>query len=252
MYTTGTTLKYFKRLNVYKNSTDSCSFNPKTNIGYSYNEEIIKPIEKGTIKLFNNYNFSVTTSCHQSTLRCFYREINLKGLTVNLPSINGIENIDDLIKDILNNIDLDNSYTLELIRPDLMPYYTGLRDKYISEKKLKEKMQRIYNKIREFDYHPKNIVRKIKEYLQYDSYINFIEGIGDSRVDSFIKVVEAINNGELNDINIRSNFTAYRGVNIGTAEKLYNLKEIGLTVAIPNDLLEEIEKKNRLKTLFEA
>jgi len=252
MYTTGTTLKYFKRLNIYKNSTSSCTFNPETNEGYSYEEQIVKPIENDTIKLFNNYNFSVTTSCHQSTLRCFYREIDLKGLNVDLPSINNIENIDDLTKDILNNIELDNSYTLKLIRPDLMPYYTELREKYITEKKLKKKMDRIYYKIRKFDYHPKNIVRKIKDYLKYDSYMGFIAKIDDSQVDSFLKVVEAINNGELDDLNIRSKVTEYSGFNLDSAEKLYNLKEIGFTVSIPNALLEEIEKKNKLKTLFEA
>jgi len=72
-----TSLKYFKRLNVYKNSTGSCVFYPETLIADSYGHwEFVKRI-RGKV-VFNDYNYSPTTSAHQSCVRSLLKELKIK------------------------------------------------------------------------------------------------------------------------------------------------------------------------------
>ncbi len=77
MFNSGSTsLKFFKRLNVYKNSTNTVSFNPETKQAYSYRWNFVGML-KGRL-VFNDYNWSTTTSAHQSAVRDVLRELGLK------------------------------------------------------------------------------------------------------------------------------------------------------------------------------
>lgn len=61
-----TSLKFYKKLNIYKNSTGSCTFDPETMKAYSYQACIFRYV-KG-IPVFNRSRYSVTTSSHQSVI----------------------------------------------------------------------------------------------------------------------------------------------------------------------------------------
>jgi hypothetical protein len=61
-------MKYFKRANVYKNSTDTNHFNPETFQAYSYDWWCyVKSF--GGLKVFNTYRYSNTTAKHQANTR---------------------------------------------------------------------------------------------------------------------------------------------------------------------------------------
>jgi hypothetical protein len=58
-------MKYFKRANVYKNTTGTNHFNPETFQAYSYDWWCcVKRF--GGLKVFNTYRYSKTTAKHQS------------------------------------------------------------------------------------------------------------------------------------------------------------------------------------------
>jgi hypothetical protein len=97
MYNSGSTrLKYFKRLKIYKNSTNTVSFNPETMDGYSYNWNFLAKVEG--VLIFNDYTWSVTTSCHQSAVSSLLRELNIKYVRVDLGSISPTELTKDTVK----------------------------------------------------------------------------------------------------------------------------------------------------------
>lgn len=60
-------LKHYTRLNVYKNSSGTVSYNPVTKEAYSYRWKFLCEV-KGTM-IFNEYKWSVTTSSHQNAVR---------------------------------------------------------------------------------------------------------------------------------------------------------------------------------------
>lgn len=61
-----TSLKFFKRLNVYKNSTGTVEFDPANNQGRSYRWTFLAPVDG--VLVFNEYRWSNTTSGHQSAV----------------------------------------------------------------------------------------------------------------------------------------------------------------------------------------
>lgn len=69
-------LKFFKRLNIYKNSTKTVSFDPVTLEAWSYNWKFASKIDG--VLVFNDYNWSVTTSAHQSAVKSVLRELGIK------------------------------------------------------------------------------------------------------------------------------------------------------------------------------
>lgn len=71
-----TSLKYFKRLKIYKNSTDTVSFNLETKVGRSYRWDFVGLVEGKLV--FNDYKWSTTTSSHQSAVRSVLRDLGLK------------------------------------------------------------------------------------------------------------------------------------------------------------------------------
>lgn len=75
-YGTTSSLKFFKTLKIYKNSTGSCEFTPATKTAYSYSWCFVKVI-KGKV-IFNDYSYSPTTSSHQSCVRSLLKELKIK------------------------------------------------------------------------------------------------------------------------------------------------------------------------------
>jgi hypothetical protein len=76
MFAGSINLKWFKRLKVYKNSTNSVSYDPSTKTGRSYRWEFLQVVDG--LLVFNNYNWSSTTNGHQSAVRSVLRERGTK------------------------------------------------------------------------------------------------------------------------------------------------------------------------------
>ena len=70
-------LKYFKRSNEYRNSTGTNKFCPETLSAYSYSWWQYLKNFNGVL-VFNNYNYSPSTSSHQSKLLSLLEELNIK------------------------------------------------------------------------------------------------------------------------------------------------------------------------------
>lgn len=70
-------LKYFKKLNVYKNSTGTCLYNVSEKKAYSYNHWLFVKEHKGKI-IFNDYSYSPTTNRHQRQVRNLLSVIGVK------------------------------------------------------------------------------------------------------------------------------------------------------------------------------
>lgn len=71
------TLKYRKKDNVYKNSTGTCFYDVDLKIAKSYDWwTFVKTIKNKVV--FNNFNYSVSTSAHQSAVRSLLKELGIK------------------------------------------------------------------------------------------------------------------------------------------------------------------------------
>jgi hypothetical protein len=71
------TLKYFKRLKIYKNYKASNTFYPETLEAWSYDWWQYLAVIKGKL-VFNDYTYSNCTSKHQNDLRGLLRELRIK------------------------------------------------------------------------------------------------------------------------------------------------------------------------------
>lgn len=72
-----TSLKFFKTLNQYKNSTGTCMYYVDSKEATSYGHwKFLKTI-KGKL-IFNNYSYSVSTSSHQSCVREVLKHLKIK------------------------------------------------------------------------------------------------------------------------------------------------------------------------------
>ncbi len=85
MFQGSTKIRWYPRLGLFKNSTDTVSFDPSTKTGRSYRWNFLQQVDK--VLIFNSYNWSVTTSGHQSAVRSVLRERGLKYISVDLGSI---------------------------------------------------------------------------------------------------------------------------------------------------------------------
>jgi len=72
MFTGSSSLKFYKRLQVYKNSTGTVEYNPLARRARSYGWTFLEPVN-GTL-VFNTYTWSPTTSCHQSAVQSVLRQ----------------------------------------------------------------------------------------------------------------------------------------------------------------------------------
>lgn len=83
MFNSGShSLKYYKRLKIYKNAHDTCNFNPETKAGRSYNWEFCQVVNGMVV--FNSYHWSSTTSAHQSAVRSILRELKIDFIQVDM------------------------------------------------------------------------------------------------------------------------------------------------------------------------
>ena len=73
-------LKWYPRLGIFKNSTGSCKYNPNTHEGWSYEPWQVCGMIDG-IAVFNNFRYSVTTSCHQGVLRGMFKPAGRRVIT---------------------------------------------------------------------------------------------------------------------------------------------------------------------------
>jgi hypothetical protein len=88
---------YSKRAGIYKNSTGSLTFDPKTCEAHSYRWWKFVAVVEGKV-VFNNYRYSVSTSKHQSKVRSLLNDLNIK-IDLELPLPQGINStsLNDLI-----------------------------------------------------------------------------------------------------------------------------------------------------------
>lgn len=70
-------IKFFKTLNVYKNSTGTCLFYPDQKYATSYNHWTFLKVIKGKL-VFNDYYYSKSTSSHQSCVREVLKTLKMK------------------------------------------------------------------------------------------------------------------------------------------------------------------------------
>lgn len=80
-----TGLKWYPKLGIYKNSTGSLTYNPKTGMGYSYKWYEIAAKVKG-YQYLNNYRYSVTTGAHVRAIRKLFAELNLRHIEETAPN----------------------------------------------------------------------------------------------------------------------------------------------------------------------
>lgn len=252
MFNNGTTLKWYSRLKVYKNSPDSCSFDPQNNIGYSYAEKIIRTVDDengNTYKVFNESKFSVTTTNHQSTLWGFYREMSFDGIVVYLNSINYISDIQGLINASFEQINNDNTNLIERFDVTNLDDYKNKRAQYILDQKENGRLNRIVNKLRKYDYSEKNIVNKYNEVIKNNS-VWFNSSIYNNDFTKIVTLLDADINGLL-DVKFNTKLK-YNGSNLHIAEKLNEYNEKGYSIQIDSDLMLEITNKKNLTPIFNA
>lgn len=74
---TSKTIKYFKRLKIYKNSTGNVTFDPETFEARSYNWWVfVKKINNKVV--FNDYSYSVSTNAHQWLVKRVLIDLGIK------------------------------------------------------------------------------------------------------------------------------------------------------------------------------
>lgn len=72
-----TQLKFYPKLNLWKNTTGSLTFNPVTMEAHSYRWWKFFAVINGK-KVFNNYTYSVTTTSHQSRVRSLLSQLGIE------------------------------------------------------------------------------------------------------------------------------------------------------------------------------
>lgn len=70
-------LKFFKTLNQYKNSTGTCMFYVESKRATSYGHWCFLKVIKGKL-IFNDYHYSSSTSAHQSCVREVLKSLKIK------------------------------------------------------------------------------------------------------------------------------------------------------------------------------
>jgi len=115
MFNNGSTsLKKYKRLNVYKNSTGTVQYNPETKQARSYAWVFAAEINGKMV--VNDYKWSVTTSCHQTTIRSLFRQLGKEYISADFGST-AIPNLskNDVIKLLKDayNAQIDGELTLK-------------------------------------------------------------------------------------------------------------------------------------------
>ncbi len=88
-------MKYFKTLNLYKNSTGTCKLNPSTMESYSYDWYQVTRMIDGVL-VFNAYNYSSSTIKHQYLIRHQLDELGYREY-IEIECPQGLQNLDSAI-----------------------------------------------------------------------------------------------------------------------------------------------------------
>ena len=89
-------MKYFKRANIYKNSTGTNTFYVEKQCATSYGWwEYVKRINGQLV--FNNYTYSNSTTNHQSAMRSLLRDLGYHSYLI-IEAPGGLQDLDSAIK----------------------------------------------------------------------------------------------------------------------------------------------------------
>ena len=123
-----TTIKYYPRLKVFKNSSNSCGFDPSTGKGHSYSWYSLSRVFKGRL-ILNSYRYSRQTSKHLWNMQSLFRDLGLKYLELEAPC--GLQDLDLAFRHIvrqLGNAMIRQKHALKAnYRPDITNYWRQLK-----------------------------------------------------------------------------------------------------------------------------
>lgn len=105
-------IKWYPRLKVFKNSTGTVEFDPQDMRGRSYNWIFLAKVKD--VLVFNDYTWSSTTSHHQSAVRSVLREKGLSYVCGDFGSVNvsaiGRSTVEKLYKQVFElEVKIDSS-----------------------------------------------------------------------------------------------------------------------------------------------
>ncbi len=84
-------MKYFSRLNMWKNYKASCTFNPETMLGHSYSWYELSKKVKG-VMILNTYLYSNQTAKHVGKMRDLFANLKIKYVSLEAPR--GLQSLD--------------------------------------------------------------------------------------------------------------------------------------------------------------
>ncbi len=96
-------MKYMKKAEIYKNSTGSCTYDPRKEEAHSYSWWCFLKRINGKL-VFNNYSYSVSTTAHQSRIRSM---LSNEGIEIDLfiESPRGLDNLSSAVNHYMYLID---------------------------------------------------------------------------------------------------------------------------------------------------
>jgi hypothetical protein len=101
-YGTTQSLKYLKKSNIYKNSTETCYFNPTTLIATSYSHWVfVKKINNKLV--FNDFHYSQQTTAHQSCVKLIMDKLKIK-IDVFINTRSDLDELENGLKEIYTKI----------------------------------------------------------------------------------------------------------------------------------------------------
>lgn len=128
-------MKYYPRLNLYKNATGTNCFNPETKEAYSYHWWRYVEMINGKW-VFNNYSFSPTTCKHQSNMLGVLDAIKAENI-VFIEAPKGLQDLPDSIRYYEHKI---IKLTAEIARPKSQKRKNQKRQTLICEYQYKIKL----------------------------------------------------------------------------------------------------------------
>lgn len=207
-----TSLKFFTRLNLYKNSGETCRIVSDGQFwkAYSYREVIFYYDEKLKKYVFNKHKFSSTTSAHQS---CLWSILGDKILKKDIPYFSGIQKNADLVLYVdftsindgldfskLNEVRDNIIFCKEFFSKKELKEFTAKVEKNESDKKESLKIDRLYKSLKDINYATK--VGFLKAAKTYKNLTKNEVKIND-KVNDFHDYMKALSIGftdiELND-----------------------------------------------------
>lgn len=101
-------MKYYKKAEIYKNSTGSCTYSPEKEEAHSYNWWCFLKRINGVL-VFNTYSYSVSTSAHQSRIRQMLRDEG-KEVSLYIEAPKGLDDLGNALRYYVNKIEAAKEY----------------------------------------------------------------------------------------------------------------------------------------------